>query len=626
MSPWGGMVFDSEGNLYLSTGDNTPNDPRGYVPLDERPGRERFDSQRTSSNTNSLRGKILRIHPENDGSYTIPVGNLYPDGTPNARPEIYTMGNRNPWRLSLDSKSGYLYWGEVGPGGIEDSVGMGPKSYDEFNVARKASNFGWPYFIANNKAYWEYDYETNKSGDEYDPLAPINDSKNNTGLKKLPPAEPAMIWYPQSQAIDFPLLGSGSNSAVGGPIFHKADFKKAKRLFPDYYEGKWFITDWTRGWIMAISLDNDGGYESMEEFLPGIELNGPIDMAFGPDGDLYVLEYGRGPYMRNQGARLIRIEYAAGNRRPMAVASTPEVAGAVPFKVQLSSEGTTDNDGDELKFSWEVSKNGKVLQTFDTANPIVILKEPGEYKAELTVVDPEGLLSENSLFLFAGNEPPRIEFDLGNYNKTFFFPEAKVNYELKVSDKEDGSLVDKSIQASEVALQIDYLENDFHIDKITKAIKQNPASEPFINILANELIGSTDCKSCHTVDKKLIGPSYRDISKRYYQKEGAKNYLRNIISEGGQGQWEAELAMPAHPSLSDDVINTIVDYILSLNNPQKENTLSLNGSFKYTIPEMTNPGSAFSKLKKVFVINFYFGPPIRIMVIKIVQNNRQLNC
>ena len=64
---------------------------------------------------NDLRGKILRIHPEPDGTYTIPAGNLFPPGTPGTRPEIYTMGHRNPWRVSVDSRTGYVYWGEVGP-------------------------------------------------------------------------------------------------------------------------------------------------------------------------------------------------------------------------------------------------------------------------------------------------------------------------------------------------------------------------------------------------------------------------------------------------------------------------------------------------------------------------------
>src|SRR6185369_17456327 len=79
----GGLGFDGDGNLYASTGDYTfINDSDGYSPLDERPGREIHDSQRTAANSNDLRGKILRIHPESDGTYSIPPGNLFPPGTP----------------------------------------------------------------------------------------------------------------------------------------------------------------------------------------------------------------------------------------------------------------------------------------------------------------------------------------------------------------------------------------------------------------------------------------------------------------------------------------------------------------------------------------------------------------
>ena len=111
----GGMVFDEKGNLFLTVGNNTVNPRSGTSNLDDRPGFENNDDQRAPGNTNDLRGKILRIHPEKDGSYTIPEGNLFPKGTPKTRPEIYTMGHRNPWRVSLDSKTGYIYWGEVGP-------------------------------------------------------------------------------------------------------------------------------------------------------------------------------------------------------------------------------------------------------------------------------------------------------------------------------------------------------------------------------------------------------------------------------------------------------------------------------------------------------------------------------
>jgi cytochrome c len=109
----GGMVFDKEGNLFLTVGNNTVNPPQGTSNLDERPDHENSDDQRTAGNSNDLRGKILRIHPEDDGSYTIPDGNLFPPGTPKTRPEIYTMGHRNPWRISIDNETGYIYWGEV---------------------------------------------------------------------------------------------------------------------------------------------------------------------------------------------------------------------------------------------------------------------------------------------------------------------------------------------------------------------------------------------------------------------------------------------------------------------------------------------------------------------------------
>jgi len=45
--------------------------------LDERAGRAAYDSQKSASNENDLRGKILRIHPQPDGTYTIPSGNMF---------------------------------------------------------------------------------------------------------------------------------------------------------------------------------------------------------------------------------------------------------------------------------------------------------------------------------------------------------------------------------------------------------------------------------------------------------------------------------------------------------------------------------------------------------------------
>jgi cytochrome c len=185
----GSLAWDKDGNLYLSTGDSSsPFPSNGYAPIDERPGKEylSLDAQRSSANTNDLKGKILRIHPESDGTYTIPEGNLFPKGTDKTLAEIYVMGCRNPYRIAVNPKTSTVYWGEIGPDAGKDSI-QGPRGYDEFNQAKKPGNFGWPYFVGNNQAYADWDFATNTAGPHFDPNAPVNKSPNNTGLTNLAP-------------------------------------------------------------------------------------------------------------------------------------------------------------------------------------------------------------------------------------------------------------------------------------------------------------------------------------------------------------------------------------------------------------------------------------------------------
>lgn len=182
----GDMDFDSQGNLYIATGDNTTYGSKYYAPIDE--DNSDFSAEKASSNTNDLRGKILRIKPGAGATYTIPAGNLFAPNTPNTKPEIYVMGARNPYRIFVDKENtDWLFWGEVGPDG--NTAGeLGPEGLDEINLTKQAGNYGWPYFSgADNDAY-QITYTNPKYYN--DPAAPENVSTWNTGLTVLPPAQP----------------------------------------------------------------------------------------------------------------------------------------------------------------------------------------------------------------------------------------------------------------------------------------------------------------------------------------------------------------------------------------------------------------------------------------------------
>ncbi len=575
----GSIAFDKDGLLYLSTGDNsTPfNEPKqphpnsGYAPLDDRPGHQQYDARRSSANPNDLRGKILRIRVRDDGSYEIPEGNLYAKRQQGTRPEIFVQGNRNPYRISVDQKTNYLYWGEVGPDASRDSFGLrGPRGYDEVNQARKAGFFGWPLFIGDNYAYREFDFETGKAGEYFDPAKPVNASRNNSGTQNLPPAQPAFIWYPYDASPDFPQVGTGGRNAMAGPVYYTDMFPKESRL-PDYYNGKLFIYEWIRGWIKAVSMKPNGDFDKMEPFMQHTKLANCIDMEVGPDGKLYLLEYGTGWFTKNPDAGLSRIDYNAGNRAPLVAGVTVDrTSGALPLKVVARVEAK-DPEKDAVTYEWHFGNTTK-----ETKEPALehIFTAAGDYPIYVVVKDDEGATTKStSVQVYAGNEAPLVNITIAG-NKSFYFPGTPVSYTVNVSDKDDPSVAG---DLANVFVSADYVEG---LDKAGASMGHQVVSE---TMAGRSLIQSLDCKGCHKEVEKSIGPAYTAVSRRYQKNAGATNHLVNKIIKGGAGVW-GETAMPAHPNLPEGDARQMVSWIMSLaNEGQKQKSLPAKGTVSATL-------------------------------------------
>ncbi|WP_328844280.1 PQQ-dependent sugar dehydrogenase [Streptomyces sp. NBC_00258] len=452
----GDIDFDAAGNLYLSTGDDSnPFQSDGYSPIDERANRNPvFDAQRTSGNTNDLRGKILRIKVNADGSYAVPDGNLFAPGTDKTKPEIYAMGFRNPFRFSVDKKTGILYVGDYGPDAGAADPARGPAGQVEFARVTEPGNFGWPYCTGNNDAYVDYDFGTGASGASFDCSAPKNTSPNNTGLTDLPPAQTAWIPYDGGSVPEF---GTGSESPMGGPVYDYDASLDSPVKFPEAYDGDFFAGEFGRRWIKRIASDDSGTVQSINDVpWTGTQV---MDMAFGPDGALYVLDYGLAWFGGDENSALYRIENATDGHSPVAQAAADRTSGQAKLKVKFSSAGTTDADGDALTYSWDFGDGGKST----SANPTYTYKRNGTYTATLTAKDATGRTGSASVRIVVGNTAPKVTLQLPEDGQLFSFGDA-VPFKVKVTDPEDG----RSIDCAKVKVSF-VLGHDSHGHPLTTA-------------------------------------------------------------------------------------------------------------------------------------------------------------
>lgn len=569
----GDIEFGANGELFVSTGDNTnPHDQQGFAPIDSRAAKD--DARRGSANTQDLRGKILRIIPTEDGGYTIPEGNLFKDPK-DGRPEIYTMGARNPFTLTYDHDSKTLYYGDVGPDASLPSAEQGARGHDEINRITHAANLGWPLIIANNQPYRDYDFETKKAGRLFNPLAPINNSPFNTGLKQLPPAQPAWIWYPYAVSEEFPELGSGGRMALVAELYRSKNFPESQHRYPAYYDNKLFILDGMRSWIKAVSFDDYGRILKIEPFAPQIKYALSMDARFAPDGTLYVLEYGQAWYVGNPDARLSRIEYVgAGNRPPVAALEIDAPQGAAPLQTMASAANTYDPDGDTLSYRWSTTLVGdaathKVVGEEESVQ--LNFTDAGVYLVRLEVTDAHGSGSSAEAHVEVGNEPANVVVKVDG-NTSFYWPEtSSLNYAIDINDAEDGN-ISANADLQNVLVQFAFTSAEAG----GGALGHQQVSAA---IVGKELVETNSCTACHQIDAQSIGPAFSAIAERYKDDPKALDYLVKKIGTGGGGVW-GSMAMPPFIHLNEEDRAALATYVLSFVGTEKPESLPLKGNLK----------------------------------------------
>jgi hypothetical protein len=320
----GGLAFDNAGNLYLSVGDNE-------------------SAFKGPANTADLRGSILRIRPDtaNVKGYAIPPGNFgeywanrfetqgktglaarYRD-TAKVKPELYIKGLSNVFSFTVDPiRPGRIAWGQCGP-----DIQRG----ETHSISDHPAFGGWPFWVSNNggivrqssaPSYYDEPGEPPDSAwkilnpPSMSPDLPINGWEGNPGVDTLPPYHRPFFAY-------------NSGSAAGGPIIQYDGSLSSPGKMPPHLDKSVFVTNFDVGSgtnsIWAGHVDDSG--KAIGNFRNVFtmtrtgrpSLYNSVDFQQGPDGTLYLADWGGGGFTysppREKGG-IVRISYTGTCQDP----------------------------------------------------------------------------------------------------------------------------------------------------------------------------------------------------------------------------------------------------------------------------------------------------------------------
>jgi cytochrome c len=322
----GPMQFDAYGDLWLAIGNNsadldTARCRTGGSVLSQADSA--LSAEWSSSDTHSLRGGFIRIHPDDSApkGYTIPAGNFgqywsdqfkkqgndtlaaqYLD-TSKVLPEVYVKGERSNFSCAVHPTKRWLAWGTVNY----------ETTQDEFNITDHPIFTGFPYFMANNDPTCAH----GKSKDK-----PVNTSSYNGGVKQLPPAIPGT-------------LNNLVNVAIGGPIYSFDPALDYEGKFPPHFDEKWLVSGFYGG-VWGVTVDTAKhpfqslGSPAKMNVSGGLfskiagSFRNPASMKYGKDGALYILNYDGTRYTTSTfNPGVVRVTYT-GSCHPVSTALKPQ--------------------------------------------------------------------------------------------------------------------------------------------------------------------------------------------------------------------------------------------------------------------------------------------------------------
>ncbi len=261
-----------------------------------------------------------------------------------------------------------------------------------------------------------------------------------------------------------PDLGTGG-APMGGPRYHFDPTLDSDRKFPAYYDNKWFIAEWNNGWIKTADLDAAGAMTKVDPFALGTGYKRPMDLDFGPDGALYVIEWGSGFGGDNADSGVYRIDYVAGDKAPIAEATAsrhqrPRAAGGA---VQLDRLA---RPRERSRSPTRGTSTATARPTPPSANPSYTYTTNGAYTAKLTVKDQVGLTGVENILITVGNRAPVVTIDTPLNGKLASFTD-KIPYKISVTDPEDGT-TGAGISCNDIAVKIS-LGHDEHAHDLSSA-------------------------------------------------------------------------------------------------------------------------------------------------------------